>query len=181
MDAALCRYFNECNRSQAECTLAAMLRLYPPLRPKLPWAAARLKALVVARPPAHHNPLPWLQCVEIAYHQRCLGWPRRAAALLLQWLFGLRPTELTELCGRDLCPRSRHHWTGGVGFIKLGALRGTKSGRPQIVRAPHHEFWTTFHLGTARQLYAAGLAFVRLCERRLDECCSGFLVTRSWL
>jgi len=84
--------------------------------------------------------------VEIAYYQRCMGWPRRAAALLLQWLFGLRPTELTELRGRDLYPRSRHYWTGGVGFIKLGALRGTKAGRPQIVRAPHHEFWANFIL-----------------------------------
>ena len=69
MDSALYHYFDECNRSQAEYTLAAMLRLYPPLRQNLPWAAARLKALAVAGPPAHHSPLPWLQCVEIAYYE----------------------------------------------------------------------------------------------------------------
>ena len=70
----------------------------------------------------------------MAWHLFNAGRRREAALLLLQWKLGLRPTEAIELRGSDLYPESRSAGSARVGFVKLGSLRGTKSGRPQIAR-----------------------------------------------
>ena len=67
-----------------------------------------MKVIASARPHVHHEPMPWLVAVDIAYTMHCMGYPRRAAQLLLAWRFGLRPSEFVALRGGDLYSRQRH-------------------------------------------------------------------------
>ena len=102
VDLAMFDYMQGCTRSQADILVSAMMKLYPPLRGSLSWSIARAKAIHKAQPPTHHMPLPWLFAVYLAWLLVQAQQPRRAALLLLQWRFGLRPTEAIELRGSDI-------------------------------------------------------------------------------
>jgi len=136
VDLAAYAYIGDHSKSKGENLVAALHRCYPLLRSHLRWAVARLKVVSASTVVHHHKPMHWLVAVAIAW--RCVlgGQPRHAAVILLQWRFGLRPTEALRLCGGDL----HSHWLrpagdGDVTYIMVGALRGTKAGRPQVVRA----------------------------------------------
>ena len=135
VDLAMFDYMQGCTRAQADILVAAMIKIYPPLRGSLHWATARAKAIHKAQPPVHHLPLPWLFAVYLAWIIAQGRQPRRAALLLLQWRFGLRPSEAIELRGSDVYAPSRLPGVIQLGYLRLGALRGTKAGRPQIARA----------------------------------------------
>ena len=136
LDCAIYRYMPTCTRSAAETLMSALGRAYPLTRGHLAWSTARMKVIASARPHVHHEPMPWLVAVDIAYTMHCMGYPRRAAQLLLAWRFGLRPSEFVALRGGDLYSRLRHQWAAAASFLRLGTgPRGTKAGRPQIVRA----------------------------------------------
>jgi len=140
VDIAAYTFVSGSTKSQGLNLIAALHRCYPPLKGHLTWTAARLKVIAAAQPPVHHLPMDWLVAVGCAYQAVLSGHPRHGAILLLQWRFGLRPMEALGLHGRDLhCGRAPDH-ENCVSFLRVGALRGTKAGRPQIVRAwPHDE------------------------------------------
>ena len=115
--------------------MAALLKCYPPLRGHLVWAPARLRVLSVSAPPVHHVPMDWLIAVALAYRAVVRGLPRHGGLLLLQWRFGLRPSEALALRGKDLHVASAAESRDSLSWMQVGALRGTKAGRPQVVRA----------------------------------------------
>ena len=135
VDAAAFQYILCHTKSRGENLVAALYKCYPPLRGHLVWTAARLKVLAVSAPPVHHLPMDWLVALAIAYFAVRRGVPRHGALLLLQWLFGLRPSEALNLRGDDLVVADCSLRSARLSFIRVGALRGTKAGRPQIVRA----------------------------------------------
>jgi len=139
VDKAAFRFVAEHTRSRSENLLAALHRCYPLLRGHMRWMQARLKVIAVASPPNHHIPMDWLIAVAVAY--RCVldNRPRHGAQLLLQWKYGLRPTECLNLHGADLHSHWIEYQDDSLSFMRVGALRGTKAGRPQIVRARPHD------------------------------------------
>ena len=134
VDFAAYNYILAHTKSRGENLIAALYKCFPPLRGHLTWAAARLRVLAASSPPAHHLPMDWLIAVGIAYFTSRRHLPRQAGLLLLQWKFGLRPSEALNLTGSDLVCRPSPHGHH-LAYIKVGSLRGTKAGRPQIARA----------------------------------------------
>jgi len=136
LDVAAYTHFAQCNRSQAESLSSALYRAYPPLRRLFPWASSRLRTIAGQQPPRHHVPLPWFLLLHLAAVQCRWRRPRRAGLYVLAWKFGLRPAEVINLRGGDLYGRRRLATSTGTPFIRVGALRPTKAGPPQVVRAP---------------------------------------------
>ena len=135
VDLAAFDYLRGATRSRAEFLVSALLRCYPSLRGELVFTYAWMKTLGTSQPPVHHAPLPWLVAVDMAHWLTMAGFHRRAALLLLGWRFGLRPSELVALRGADVYAPSRMLYPSN-GFLRLGTgPRGTKAGRPQVVRA----------------------------------------------
>ena len=140
--------------------MSALHRVCPPLRQHLPFAAARLKCIGAAKPPQHHLPLPWYLLIELCHYWCAQGLHRRAGTALLQWLFGLRPSEVLELTGSCLTPGSSLG-AGMCGFLRLGRQRGTKAGRPQIARAHSWDPWACYALDVMARVTPKE---ARLCE-----------------
>lgn len=134
IDAAVNRYHSTASRSQAETLLCALIRVYPPLRVRLPWSHARLRTISAAQHPQHHAPLSWPIMVDVAYALVCLGYPRRAGLLVSSWRFGLRPMGLVQLASSDLYGRYRDRRSTLPAFVSLGTARGTKVSRRQVAR-----------------------------------------------
>ena len=137
VDRALFTYVQEHRRACGEVTLSALLRAYPPLRFALPWSAAAVRDLAQAQPTDHHPPMPWGVALLLAESMRLHGMLRRAGCLLLQWRLGLRPGEMLQLRREDL-----QFNPVGVGIVRLGMLRGTKTRRRAAVRVAEHD-WRT--------------------------------------
>jgi len=135
VDLAAFRFILGHTKSRGENLIAALIKCYPPLKGHLVWAPARLRVLAVSAPPIHHLPMDWLIVVALAFMAAKRGRPRHGALLLLQWRFGLRPSEALGLRGKDLHDAAVVGLPGRLSWIQVGALRGTKAGRPQIVRA----------------------------------------------
>ena len=135
VDEAAYTFVLEHTRSRGENLIAALHRCYPPLKGHLVWSSARLRALSLTAPPTHHTPMDWLVAVAIAHAMVQRGRPRHGAVLLLQWRCGLRPSECLGLRGRDLHDATTSYIQHQLSYLRVGALRGTKAGRPQIVRA----------------------------------------------
>jgi len=144
VDRAAYEFVGAHARGKGEYLIAALLRVYPHIRGHLFWTVARMKVVASHAQRVHHLPMPWLVCVGIAWvcavEERK---PRRAAALLLQWRFGLRPRELLDVIGDDLYVAPPG---GGMSFLRVGGRRGTKARRPQVVRAWDHDWFANFLL-----------------------------------
>eukprot|EP00969_Alexandrium_andersonii_P143368 6338123-Alexandrium_andersonii.AAC.1 len=64
--------------------------------------------------------MPWAIALWLADGLRALRGPRAGAALLLQWLLGLRPGELLRIRGGHITPGERNAVSPGVGLVALG-------------------------------------------------------------
>ena len=99
------------------------------MKHKLPYTRARLARARIGHPVKHTQvlPLPWAVAVALDLVYR--GWPRVGAQLLLQWAFGLRPSEVLMCVVEDLIQPSSF----SVPMVLLGRrTRGTKAGRAQF-------------------------------------------------
>ena len=101
-DVALYEYIGGLRKSQGENTLAALEKVYPPLRGRIPWARARLHGIAQAHDVAHHPPMPWMIAVGIAWGMLMLNEPRAGIAFLVMRGLGLRPSEAIGLSGDDI-------------------------------------------------------------------------------
>ena len=122
------------SRSNFEKTIAALERILPHLKEELTLSRAELSSWKVAVKPRHAVPLIPPHAFLLARELIEMGVPFVAALLLLQALTGLRPGEALRRAREHLLPP----WAipGGCRFAQLllGAVHGTKSGRPQAVR-----------------------------------------------
>ena len=84
LDRAVYRYMGMVSKSNGELLVCALFRAFPGTRRNLPLAQARMAAGSIAPPPVHHQPLPWLTAVHLAYALSRMGRPRREAFQLLQ-------------------------------------------------------------------------------------------------
>ena len=144
--------------SKQRCTLlvASLIKQFPTLKFHLPWTFARCHTLGAAEPPRHHPPLPWHVAVGMAYALCRMCQPRRGLLLLMQWRFGLRPSEAIELTREAVYLRP---WLGagyGLSFLRLGLRRGTKLRRPQVARARLDDPTAAWLLSLAVQFSPAG-------------------------
>ena len=73
--------------------------------------------------------------------------PRRGLLLLLQWAFGLRPSEAVGLRGEDFIVHP--YGSAALDYIVLGRRRGTKNRRAQIARARRDQPWASWLLRLA--------------------------------
>ena len=67
LDRAMYRYMQTLTRRQAGTLFSAMIKTYPGVRNRLPWAYARLKTVGMANRVQHHAPMPWEVAVAIAW------------------------------------------------------------------------------------------------------------------
>jgi len=166
LDRAVYRYLSMVTRSSGETLVSALAKVYPGTRRRLPWTTSRMAALAEASPAQHHLPLPWLIAVYLAFHLVLAGQPRVAGLLLLQWRFGLRPSEAVALRAIDLYPLSRLTTPGSMAFLKVGALRPTKNGRPAVVRAYLTDSCANYLLETFKRTTAPMARLTRLVDYR---------------
>jgi len=134
LDAAVNRYLSEVPGppSRAERLLAALEKAFPQVKGKLAWSTSVFIQLKKTIAVAHTLPMPYEVALMLAYQMAVSGWARVGGVLLLQWLYGLRPSEALGLSANDLVPASSSY----LGFLRPACLllapkRGTKSGRPQ--------------------------------------------------
>ena len=120
----------------AESTVAAVEKVMPTAG-KLVYARGMLRTLQAQRVRVYTTPLPWSLCLVIAYDWAQSGWPRAASALLLQWVFGLRPSEALALRGQDCLPSSVAEAGGFTRMptVLLQSTYRTMAGRPQFALA----------------------------------------------
>jgi len=144
LDSALTAFMRTCTRHQATTLVAAIKKRYPYVRYQLPLATAYLKIVAYVQPVRHHPPLPWSLAVGMCFVLAQAGMPRRGLALLVQWRFGLRPSELLALGGDDIFLPGAS-WSD-LAFIRLGRRRGTKIRRPQVARARGDDPWARWLL-----------------------------------
>ena len=110
-----------------ERLLAAVMRTRPVLRGRLPWTHALLQQCRLNRPPKRTTPMPQYVMMTIAARMSLHAYGRTGGVLLLQWGFGLRPSEALGPTRESLIPASD---TGTAEPVLL--LKGrTKAGRPQ--------------------------------------------------
>jgi len=140
VDRALHNYIVGLRRAQAEHTVSAMIKAYPPLRLSLPWSYAAMKQMAASTPTTHHPPMPWGVALLLAYGLSLGGYARRSRALLLQWRLGLRPGELCGLRVDDI-------WLlqDLPSVIRLGRRRSLKVRRQQAIRVEADD-WRTMAL-----------------------------------
>ena len=124
----------------AEVTVASLEKIFPRMRRQLHYAHATLRTVRARHARVFTTPMPLVVVVVIAYNWAISGAPRQAAALLVQWLFGLRPSEHLALRGKDLLPE---YQAANSGVTRAPACliqseHMTKAGRPQfsIVLSP---------------------------------------------
>ena len=123
--------------SAAEMTVAGMEKVAPRLKGRLQYARATLSMMQGMHTRMYTAPLPLMTAVIIAYHWANEGRPRQGAALLVQWLFGLRPSEMLSQRGQRILPAACAE-AGGYErrpMVMLQAQSRTKAGRPQFSMA----------------------------------------------
>ena len=65
-DYAFWQYAHGLNKSRVLLTLAALERLWPPLKRAMPWSRARAATLQVVIPTVHHPPMLWPLALAVA-------------------------------------------------------------------------------------------------------------------
>ena len=127
VDLALYDYLATGTKSFGATVIAAVERIYPPLRGQLSWARARQRAAQAMQPTAHHLPMPWLVALGLAAALSSLGQRRLGALLLLQWRLGLRPGEAIRLTRGALIPASSQQLPSGQAAVRLGMRQWDQS------------------------------------------------------
>lgn len=122
-------------KSQFQGLVAAIEKILPHLKGHIPLARACLASWSVSFTPRHAVPLNLAFACYLAMALCDLGMPTVAILLVLQTGLGLRPSEALGLTKWDLLLPWEIPKSGGAGLVLLGVKRGTKSGRPQTVRA----------------------------------------------
>ena len=139
LDDCVVTYFYEQNLrpAAAETIAAALEKVCPRVHHKLAHAHSVTKVLHSSYPRVYTAPLPLRLCVILAYDWAVSGYPRAAAALLVQWLFGLRPSEALALRSDDLlagkAPSPEE--PGQIPTVLIQSQHRTKAGRPQFSMA----------------------------------------------
>ena len=116
--------------------LAALEKVAPHFKWRLPWAHARVLQLAKKVGVNHTLPMPWPAAIAVAYWIAMQGFARVGALILLQWCTGLRPGELTDLEGHHLTrrvPDGSHARPESRAYVTLGVRHGTKARRAQFV------------------------------------------------
>lgn len=122
-------------KSQFQGLIAAVEKILPHLKGNLPLARGCLASWSVSFTPRHAVPLNLAFACYLGMGLCDLGMPTVAVLLVLQAGLGLRPSEALGLTRYDLLLPWEIPKSGGAGLVLLGVKRGTKSGRPQTVRA----------------------------------------------
>jgi len=118
--------------AQSQHLVAAVEKLWPGTKYKLPYTHGQLSAVSHMQLAHHTIPMPWNCALCLAHWMAMAGKPRLGGVLLLQWSTGLRPMEALSLQTQQLT-RPDENPSGNLGIITLAPKSGTKVGRPQFV------------------------------------------------
>ena len=171
--------------AKLERLLAALERVWPQCKGHLPWAQAQLRRARYHHPVQHTMPLRWDTALLLALLLANQGWSRVGGLLLLQWCFGLRPSEALNLRGGRLVPRL----TSGAGpepVVLLGVKRLTKANRRQFViadssRTPWANFLVTlFSSTTGADTLLTAVTTVTQYNRLIRLACRGTGVATAY-
>ena len=161
-DYALWLYANGLSKSRLGLTLAAVERLWPPLRKALPWTRARVAGLQITVPTLHHPPMLWPIALAIAWGLAVCA-PRPVCQLsLLMRLLGLRAGEAIKIKPEDITEGFQNLAAPGTAIVGLGIRGGTKNKRPQAVNVDPGEWRTHLLIRMLMEAATWGCTFTHL-------------------